>query len=726
MNLDQVSFLNGELNKDNGSGKTVAKSVYYELDNQVSFRNSHDFVFFDDNKQLIHCISANRNNNVKDEAPYTLMTADYSQLQFIESNFDMAGLKTILDSAICSTISDDQKKAILKWAQLLPVHPLNPNVGLDYYKFGETKIPQKPVTEDDTKTEAASHEPIEYDYNWASTLHSAVTEFALGIPGRNSSYSSVSLNGSTINVVTNSADNLDVGLTEFLATLELGQVKFVSGDSSYTMVIDDTSTYNTFKEGVISFMPTTNNSTANATLTGTSGTRTAVYTLKVKYYNAAEDNCEVNGVCYSSLNNAIAAIGSEPATILLKNDVSEDVVVPVGANVTLNLGGKTLSNKTAAHAIENRGTLTITGSGAVHATGDNDAAVANHAGAVATLNGGTFDSATWYVLKNLGTMTIDGSVVVCKPDDSSSTASLIDNGWVNGAATAASSNDIGDVHTEGQTATLTITNGSFNGIAGESSCSVVKNDDYGVLVINGGTFDSTNNISNTNAATILNWNVATINGGTFSGSYPITNGKYALVGSGDAAEFEINGGTFNGVSSLFGMANNSPDANNQKGSLVISDGVFNSDKFWGSESAAADCYDISVVGGKFSIDPSVYLAEGYKAELQDSMYAVSEATVEEQIDDIIGDLTGVDVVKDESAPNTYSITSVDGTVSSSGLFDQIAGLEGLTTITVSTDASSVTYNAGDDLDAFKASVDALGPQSNDDPAVVMTMTVVCE
>lgn len=724
MNLDQVSFLNGELNKDNGSGKTVAKSIYYGLDNNVAFRNSHDFVFFDNDKQLIHCISANRNNNVKDEAPYTLMTADYSQLQFMESNFDIAGLKTILDSAICTTISADQKKAIMKWAQLLPIHPLNPNVGLDYYKFGETAIPQKPVTEDDAKTEAASHEPIQYDYNWASNLHNSVTEFALGIPERNSSYTSVAMNGSAIDVVTNSTDNLEVGLTEFLATLELDQVKFVSGDSSYTMVIDDTSTYNTFKEGVINFMPTVNNASANATITGTSGSRTAVYTLKVKYYNSAEDNCEVDGVCYSSLNNAIASVGSTPSTILLKNDISEDVVIPVGADITLNLGGKTLTNKTVAHVIENKGTLTVTGTGKVSATQPGRAAVANHAGAVATLSGGEFDSVGWYVLKNLGTMTIDGGVTVCKPEGSTDVSSLIDNGWVNGSASSASANDLNDAHSGEQVATLTISDGNFSGVSGQSSCSIVKNDDFGVLNISGGTFDSTNNSGTSDATTILNWNSATISGGTFSGSYPLSNGKYAKSAIGNAGEMVVTGGTFNGTNSLFGVGNAAADPTAQKGLLTIENGTFNATQFWNGD--GTDVYDIVISGGSFGVDPTTYLAEGYKAELQDSMYVVSQETVEEQVDDIIDGLTGVDVVKDESAPNTYSITSVDGTVSDSGLFDQIAALSGLTSITVVAGETTVTYNAGDDLDAFKASVDALGPTSNDDPAVVMTMTVVCE
>ena len=45
-------------------------------------------------------------------------------------------------------------------------------------------------------------------------------------------------------------------------------------------------------------------------------------------------------------------------------DTAEDIVIPEGAELTLNLNGKTLTNH-EDHTITNKGTLTITGDGTV-------------------------------------------------------------------------------------------------------------------------------------------------------------------------------------------------------------------------------------------------------------------------------------------------------------------------------------------------------------------------
>ena len=59
-------------------------------------------------------------------------------------------------------------------------------------------------------------------------------------------------------------------------------------------------------------------------------------------------------------------------------------------------------------AIVNKGTLTIKGKGQVSTTKNGSAAIANFPDAVANVNGGTYTSSEWYVIKNLGTMTITG------------------------------------------------------------------------------------------------------------------------------------------------------------------------------------------------------------------------------------------------------------------------------------------------------------------------------
>ena len=190
----------------------------------------------------------------------------------------------------------------------------------------------------------------------------------------------------------------------------------------------------------------------------------------------------------------LTAAVSNGGEIKLGADINATITIPADKTVTLNLNGKTLTG-----SIVNKGTLTVTGTGKVVATAAKTAAVANFPDGTVTLSGGTYESANWYVIKNMGEMYINGSVSVQKPDGSTDTSSLIDNGWVNDSDTVAGV----PVPAQADKAKLVISSESFKGVSGAKSCAVVKNDDYGVLEISGGTFDSTANNGPSNAATLL-------------------------------------------------------------------------------------------------------------------------------------------------------------------------------------------------------------------------------
>lgn len=310
---------------------------------------------------------------------------------------------------------------------------------------------------------------------------------------------------------------------------------------------------------------------------------------------------------YASLAEAITA-AQNGETIKLLKDVTENVTIPAGIDLTLDLNGKNITVSSGC-AIVNKGTLTVIGNGDVTTSAAASAAVANFPDAVANLNGGTYSSNIWYVIKNLGEMVIDGPVTVKKPDGSKNTASLIDNGWCAGTDNVAGES----VSAQADKAKLTIKSGDFTGKAGSDSCSVVKNDDYGVLVITGGTFDSTNNKGTSNATTILNWNVATISGGTFIGMYPISNGSYD--NDADQGILTITGGNFTGMNCLLGQGENvTPSAK-----LTITGGTFSAPAF-GSVG-----YTLVISGGTFTMDPTDYLADGYIVKkLDDGTWGVSE------------------------------------------------------------------------------------------------------
>lgn len=297
---------------------------------------------------------------------------------------------------------------------------------------------------------------------------------------------------------------------------------------------------------------------------------------------------------YKTLADAVAAAQSG-ATVKLLKDVTEDVVIPAGKTVTLDLNGKNIKPATG-DAIVNKGNLTIVGSGEVAAQKSGSAAIANFPDATANVNGGTFVSAYWYVIKNLGNMTIDGPVTIKKPEGNTDTSSLIDNGWYGSTDKVAGES----VSAQADKAKLTIKSGEFTGKSGSASCSVIKNDDYATLDISGGTFDSTNNQNTSNATTILNWNVATISGGTFIGQYPLANGAYNNAA--DKGQFTISGGTFTGLKSVFGYGQGGDGV----GKITITDGNFAAPAFgdWGS------AYTMEISGGYFTVDPSAYCVTG--------------------------------------------------------------------------------------------------------------------
>ena len=281
---------------------------------------------------------------------------------------------------------------------------------------------------------------------------------------------------------------------------------------------------------------------------------------------------EVSAAAGTALPAAVdGVITLENGTYVMSEDTTATIKVPNGKNATLDLNGKTLTNKTGEHTIivENGATLTITGNGIVDNVSHGKGAIVN-SGEV-TLNGGTFKRSaengiyspygnggnSWYTIANYGTMEINTGVTV---ENAGGYSSMIRNG--------------GDVTAD---CNLTIEGGNFAG-----GVNTVKNDSFGVLTINGGNF------SNTAQYVIMNWNKAEITAGTFQ-----TLDTASAV--------------------LFTSAYGADD--NTVGKLTISGGEFKhaSD----TQEMIVDHYDETnkgnavVTGGKFDADISAYVPDGY-------------------------------------------------------------------------------------------------------------------
>ena len=256
-------------------------------------------------------------------------------------------------------------------------------------------------------------------------------------------------------------------------------------------------------------------------------------TFTVKELDETNGVAEVGGRYYASLQKAVDNAG-KGETVTLLQDTAEDIVIPEGAELTLNLNGKTLANH-ENHTITNKGTLTITGGGTVDNVTHARAAIQNEPGGNVVLNGGAYTRSkengqnaeasggnSYYNIVNHGTMEINSGVSVTQNGQFSS---MIENGWYNGSQ-----------NTGGKNSVLTINGGTFSG-----GLNTIKNDDYGELVINDGTFTSMSQ------AAFLNWNVATVNGGTFDAA-GASNGVIMtgyIDGTKDQGKLPINGGTFN-------------------------------------------------------------------------------------------------------------------------------------------------------------------------------------
>ena len=322
-----------------------------------------------------------------------------------------------------------------------------------------------------------------------------------------------------------------------------------------------------------------------------------------------------------SFDKLKAAIKAAEAgeTIKLDADITGDVVVPEGVNITIDLNGKKITNS-VGHTIMNNGTLTIEGEGTVDNITHGKAALYNKG--TVTLNGGTFDRTqengqsdsssggnSYYTIKNVGNMTINEGVNVLTAKGNGELgrfSSLVANGYYNGTTY---DNDKGE-----EKPTLTINNGTFSG-----GLNTIKNDDRAELTINNGTF------KNFYQATVQNHNIATINGGTYkAASDASSTGKetYGVYNCGCGANIDlgtltVTGGIFEGADCAIA------DVSSQPAVVNISGGSFSGAKdaiVKGTNSNAI----ISISGGVFDSNVQAYAADGYKAiQIKGGKYVVT-------------------------------------------------------------------------------------------------------
>ena len=279
------------------------------------------------------------------------------------------------------------------------------------------------------------------------------------------------------------------------------------------------------------------------------------------------------------------AVKGQVTTLTLQGETSEDLTIPAGKIIVLNLAEGSKLTNVSGHTITNNGTLTIEGTGTVDNISHQRAAVYNAKGGVVTLNGGTYtrskeagknktDSGenSYYNIQNHGEMTINDGVTVMQTGNYSS---MIASGFYDGTK-------------ETTNPKLVINGGTFSG-----GMNTIKNDDRGILEIHGGTF------TNVSQAVLMNWNEAAITGGSFEANADaeavVYNGY--LNDAMDCGKLTISGGAFTATGSSPVIQQNGEQG---LGTVQINDGTFTtgSGKIIGVGAGAKT--DVTIVKGQFS------------------------------------------------------------------------------------------------------------------------------
>lgn len=304
---------------------------------------------------------------------------------------------------------------------------------------------------------------------------------------------------------------------------------------------------------------TTATSNENAAPASTSALAT-VSAVETSGEGATASVAEVNSVKYFSLQEAIdAAQGSETVTLLA--DATEDVVI--SKSITLDLGGKTLTNTKSGKATISvqSGTVTVKNGNVMGGTGNYNIEVTKGSNANLTLTDVTATAGN------------NGS-------------SMIDN-W----------------------GTLTITSGTYTG-----GLNVVKSEEGSMLTINGGKFELSYATNQDGGYTgiILAYGTTTITGGEFVCNAPYLKWAHPQcvatgVVEGYPSSTKITGGTFTNTfsdtsSNIFhGLGKATSD------NFEVSGGTFNK---YVSDSYMADGYiPVKQSDGTYGVKEGKFVAE---------------------------------------------------------------------------------------------------------------------
>ena len=298
---------------------------------------------------------------------------------------------------------------------------------------------------------------------------------------------------------------------------------------------------------------------------------------------------QVGGVMYTALDAAIRA-ADENAIVQLLGNVTGQVVIPAGKNLTLDLNGKTI--KHSGTAIINNGTL-IVKNGAVVSTKNCGIGVGSNSETT--------------ILSDVTVTAQESAVITSK---STGASIIIEGGTFKSTDNAVIAGN--GSKRDGKPNTIIIEDGTFNGgitSKGYVACGIYApwKDE---ITVKGGTF----NIKG-GAGIVARAGRVTVDGGTFT-----CTGKMAgMVGDSSVV--------VPCAALVFDSETNYP-ALNEGSVILVKNGTFTVQSDVAVAQAVKAEEDpnprISIQGGSFSGDPSAYVANGYGVKNENGVYTVTE------------------------------------------------------------------------------------------------------
>lgn len=714
MTANQIKKIRDLNSKDAGDGKRIAGSIAYIFNNEVAYIDSRDYVVCDDDNELIHCVRANTENPVEQARfPFRITTGFYENIQYLEALYDMANFKKALEALLLEPglITDDQLDQILVWADGVRNQTSIPKQPGPYFKDTILPIGHSPIPEirHDGLHHAAPTNLVSAQKKIEDVMTPLIESMEMAPVKRTRNIYDVNLD-----VLTGIGEQIKDLIESFTPMGDLYMATFSDIKKSviYNPKVDKT--VDNFATNVDKMLSIIKPGSSRRLILYVEAYNARVeYSFYVKLAEP-ENPFEFKNYMMKEIGSFISETefesgtmsvsGSAINTVINTSDIGDDVTVIVeflnnldADNITCSIGGKTITlNIGDAESVENfkKGVIelmptengaTVTGTAQVTSAAGNSVTYTlkvkyyNEEECPVNINGVPYIS-----LQAAMTAAMAGDTVTLVSDIDLPTAVVVDKDVtvnLNGKTLTVSEDTAGDGVFHVTAGTLTIDgDGTVNGL-GKNAYSMAVWADGGDVIINGGTY------TNVGAGDEDHYDLIYAKGSTITingGSYTCQTPKWTLNCKDNNGTIIVKGGSFTGYDPSHSETED-PIAN--------------------------------------------FVADGYTVVESNGIYTVIEKPVEDTIDEIIAAIpedSGLIIEEDATAENTYNIITSSAGISQSGIFDSIAAVDGLTSITITDGISEVVYTAGGDLDAFKASVDSLTPSSNTAEEVILTMTVVTE